>query len=117
MSSMAYTQLKVSVEPTLAESFKLACKASGASMADVLSRHMALYSGVDRPDKPPPLSTKRQRRAAVAKFAQQLARVRDSEARYRDRIPDNLQNSTVFEAADLWVSVLDDVLDLLESLD
>jgi len=117
MSSTPYTQVKVSVDPKLAESFKLACRASGVSMADVISRHMAKYSGVDRPDKPTSLSTKRQRRAAVATLIQQLVHIRDSEVRYRDRIPDNLQNSVVFEAADLWVSVLDDTLDLLASLD
>jgi len=117
MSSTTYTQLKVSVDPTLAESFKLACKASGVSMADVLSRHMFLYSGTHRPDKPAALATKRQRRAAVAKLMRQLENIRDSEVRYRDSIPQNLQNSVVFEAADHWVSVLDDTLDLLETLE
>ena len=117
MNKPAYTQVKVSVDPTLAESFRLACKASGVSMADVLSRHMAKYSGVDRPDKPAAYSTKRQRRAAVAKLTRQLAHIRDWEVRYRDSIPENLQNSVVFDAADHWVSVLDDTLDLLDSLD
>ena len=59
---------------------------------------------------------KRQRRAAVAKIILILEDILRSEEAYRDRIPENLQASTVFDNADQWVSVLEDTIESLASL-
>ena len=78
---------------------------------------MAKHSGgTDQTNASPPLSTKRQRRAAIDKVILQLEAIKKSEESYRDRIPENLQSSSVFESADQWVSVLEDVIDSLTSL-
>jgi len=63
------------------------------------------------------LSTKRQRRAAIRSIMQQLEQIKAAEERYRDNIPENLQGSVVFEKADQYVSLLDEALDLLGSLE
>ena len=63
------------------------------------------------------MSTKRQRRAAIRSIMQQLEQIKAAEERYRDNIPENLQGSVVFEKADQYVSLLDEALDLLGSLE
>ena len=117
MNNISYTQVKISIEPVVAESFKLACKAANISMAGVLSQYMAKFSGLDSNGKSHDLSTKRQRRAAITKIIQQLERVKVSEEYCRDRIPNNLQNSPTFESADRWAAGLEEVIDILASLD
>ena len=78
---------------------------------------MLKFSGLDANGKSPDLATKRQRRVAVSKVIHQLERIKVSEEYCRDRIPDNLQNSPAFESADRWVAGLEEVIDLLASLD
>jgi len=112
-----YTQVKVSVPSQVAAAFKSSCLNSGVSMASVLSQYMANYSAASNKNgSVPSLSTKRQRRAAIAKVILQLQHILRSEEYYRDRIPANLQSSSVFDSADHWVSVLEDVIDSLASL-
>ena len=117
MGKANYTQFKVSVDSQIAAAFKSACLSSGVSMASVISQYMAKYG--DAPAKnssAPSLSTKRQRRAAIGKAILQLQQILRSEESYRDRIPENLQDSSVFDAADQWVSILEEVIDSLASL-
>ena len=112
---MPYAQVKVSVDPELAASFKSACMAADVSMASMVSRFMADFSGAMLRHKPPEYSTRRLRRAAVAKLTQQLEQIKDSEARYRDAIPGNLQNSSVYETADETVSLIEEAMEMLAS--
>jgi len=112
-----YTQVKVSVDSKIATAFKSSCLASDVSMASVLSLYMAKYSGISsKNSSSPALSTKRQRRAAIDKVIQQLVCILTSEESYRDRIPENLQSSSVFDVADQCVSVLEETIDSLKSL-
>ena len=112
-----YTQVKVSVLSQIASDFKSSCLNSGVSMASVLSQYMATYSASSlKIASASSLSTKRQRRTAIARVILQLEHILHSEESYRDRIPENLQASSVFDAADHWVSVLEDVIDSLASL-
>ena len=112
-----YSQVKVSVPSQLASAFKSSCLNSGVSMASVLSQYMANYSATSHKNaSASSLSTKRQRRVAIAKVILQLQQILRSEESYRDRIPENLQSSSVFDAADHWVSVLEDVINSLASL-
>jgi hypothetical protein len=112
-----YTQVKVSVDSRIADTFKACCLNSGVSMASVLSQYMAEYSDVSHKKRAvQALDTKRQRRAAIGKVILQLEHILRSEEAYRERIPVNLQASTVFDAAEQWVSVLEDAIDSLASL-
>jgi len=78
---------------------------------------MAKHSGVYLKGKPSSiLSSKRQRRAEIVKIIKQLETVRGCEESYQERIPENLQSSEVYEKADEWVSVLSEVIEMLEGL-
>ena len=117
MGKEQYTQVKVSVDSRIAAAFKEKCLSSGVSMAGVLSQYMAKYSAnSNKNGSAASLSTKRQRRAAIDKVIVQLTHILRSEESYRDRIPENLQASSVFDSADQWVSVLEEVIDSLVSL-
>ena len=112
-----YTQVKVSVEVEIATAFKTSCAESGESMAGILSQYMAKHSGAAHKSKPSStLSSKRQRRTEITKIIKQLESVLDSEESYKDRIPETLQSSEAFENAEQWVSILDEVIELLEGL-
>jgi hypothetical protein len=115
--NLEYTQLKVSVPSQIAAAFKSSCSTSGVSMASVLSQYMAKYSAAPHKNtSTPSLATKRQRRTAIEKVITQLQYILHSEESYRDRIPENLRSSSVFDAADYWVSSLEDVIESLASL-
>jgi len=117
ISNPQYTQVKVSVDSQIAAAFKSSCLSADVSMSSVLSQFMAKYSGIScKNSSAPSLSTKRQRRAAIGKVILQLQHILLYEEAYRDRIPDNLHSSAVFDTADQWVSVLDDVIESLTSL-
>jgi hypothetical protein len=112
-----YTQVKVSVPSQIAADFKTACLTYGVSMASVLSQYMAKFSSAScKSGEPTVLSTKRQRRAAIAKVILHLQQVLNAEQSYRERIPDNLQSSSVADNADQWVDGLEDVIESLGSL-
>jgi len=117
ISNSEYTQIKVCVDSQIASAFKSSCLESDVSMASVLSQYMAKYSGISyKTNSSSSLSTKRQRRAALDKVVQQLEHILTYEESYRDRIPENLQSSIVFEAADQWVSVLEEAIESFRSL-
>jgi len=112
-----YAQIKAHIDPELASAFKAACAASGMSIAGVLAQFMAEYSKAADKRKPAPdYSTRRQRRSAVKCFVQQLEKVKDAEEQCRDNIPENLQDSVVYETADEYVSHLDEVIELMGSI-
>jgi hypothetical protein len=112
-------QVKVSVPAEVASAFKGACATSNVSMAFALSRFMADYSktACARRKAMPDYSTKRQRRAAINKFACQLEQIRECEEQYRDRIPENLKGSAAYENAEEFISCLDTAIDALEPID
>ena len=117
MKNSKYTQVKVSVDSEIAEAFKASCLASGISMANVLSRYMTKHSGISLKNKPSAgFSSKRQRRAEIVKIIKNLENIKDCEENYKDRIPENLHSSEAFESAEQWVSVLDEVIEILESM-
>ena len=117
MERKNYTQIKAYVDPEVASAFKTACATSGVSMASMLSQFMTDYSSAAKKRKPSPdYSTRRQRRAAVQHFAQQLELIRAAEENVRDNTPENLQGSVVYEKADEFASLLDGAIDLLNSV-
>lgn len=109
-----YKQLKISAAPTIVIAFKSACAAKNVSMASVLSNFMTDFSNiVIERNMATDYSTRKRRRTAIQVIIRQLEQVKASEEEYRDRIPENLQNSIVYDRADELVSTLDEVIDIL----
>ena len=112
-----YTQIKAHIDPELASVFKAACSRTGVSMASVLTQFMSEYSKSAKKRKlAPDYSTRRQRRAAVKSFTQQLEMIKDAEEQCRDNTPENLQGSIVYETADEYVSQLEEVIELMDAI-
>jgi hypothetical protein len=110
-----YKQVKVSVPVYIAHAFKDTCAARSVSMASFITKLMADASGVNRASakEDPDYSTRRRRRAAIVSIVKQLEEIKAYEERYRDNIPENLQNSVVYEAAEQYIEMLDEVIDIL----
>jgi len=112
---MAAAQVKISVNPELAASFKSACAESGVSMTSVLSGFMADFSNAGHKTNTHCLATRRQRRAAVKRLIGHLELIRTAEVRYMENIPPNLQGSLVYERAEETVSLIEEVAEMLTS--
>ena len=112
---MAVAQIKISVNPELAASFKSACAASGVSMASALSKFMADFSNAGHKANVHCLAARRQRRAAVKRLISHLELIKAAEGRYMENIPPNLQESSVYERAEETVSLIEEAAELLAS--
>jgi len=111
-----YAQVKISVSPVLAAEFKHACAVADSSMASVLSQFMSEYCNAGAIEKTTrQYSTRGKRRALVKDLVQQLSLIMDAEETYMCNIPDNLQNSSVYDKAEQSVSQLEEAISLLES--
>jgi hypothetical protein len=108
-----YTQVKVSVSPDIAADFKLKCAAANVSVASELSRFMSGQTG-GHSSKIVSLETRQHRRRAVKILISQAEAILDAEQRYMDNIPQNLQNSNVYETAEQTISALEEVVSILE---
>jgi hypothetical protein len=107
-------QVKVSVCADTAAAFKNACGKAGVSMACEISGFMAKYAGFGRTGPGlPSLTTKAHRRKEIKELLYRLERVLEAEERYRDNIPENLQGSTAYEAAEQSISLLYDATEAL----
>ena len=122
-NSSHYVQVKVSVCPEVADAFKAACAAAGASMAGVLSRYMAEYGAMPECKKASTtaatvdlVSTKKKRSKTVCGLIQTLGLVRDAEEQVMENIPENLRGAGNYEASEERVSSMDEALDILENL-
>jgi hypothetical protein len=113
-----YIQVKIHADPRIAAAFKEACRKSGLSMAAVLSQFMAQYSALPRtaPAIMDDISTRGKRRKLVQSMAQRLVKVRDAEERYLSNIPENLQGSSPYDAAEQSISIMDEVIELLDEV-
>ena len=113
-----YKQIKVSVKPELAMAFKETCEAANVSMASEISLFMSQYIGTcaNKGGYSPDLSTKRKRRTAIGNIIQLLERVKTNEERCRDNIPDNLQAGPAFDNAEQCISLLEEAIELLDSI-
>jgi len=112
----SYTQIKVSVDPKIASTFKEMCAASNVSMASELSRFMADYTScASKCRTAPDYSTRRRRRTAIRAIIKGLELMKACEDCVRDNMPDNLQGSTAFETAEEAVSLLDEAIEVLST--
>jgi len=86
-------------------------------MAAKLSELMAGFSNTIITHNPlPDYSTKRRRRDAIRKITKQLLQINDYEQEYMDRIPENLQNSVVYERAEEFISNIETAIESLEMI-
>ena len=113
-----YKQLKVSVEPELAESFKNTCINTGISMAAELSAFMAARAEfTDRANakvvKADGYETRAKRRRHVSQILLQLTNIRDFEDAYMSNIPENLQSGPAYADAEQAIESLEQAIDLL----
>ena len=123
-----YKQLKISVEPALADAFKDYCMKAGVSMAAELSAFMAdrvnisavpTTRVVHQPCKAESkesfsYDTRRKRRQHVGSIIQQLEAIKGYEGAYKDKIPENLQSGPAYEAAEQATDSLEQAIDLLK---
>jgi len=110
------TQVKVSADPQVADAFRKACAASGISMAAELSRFMADYSsGLVKRRAAPDYTTRRRRRAAIVAIIKQLELMKAFEERVCKNMPENLQGSAAYDAAEEAASSLEDAIEALSS--
>jgi len=105
---LQYTQIKVSLQPEIAEAFKRKCQAKGVSMASEISRFMD--KTIKKPDS---CSTRQKRRKALVSLILQLEEICDAEKQYWDNIPINLQNGERYEAAEQAYTAMEEALSLL----
>ena len=106
-------QVKVWVAADIAEDFKLKCEAAGVSMASEISRFMSGKKGDRYRTKPLSVKTRQHRRKAVDSLISQLEPILDAELEYKYNIPINLQNASLYEAAEQAASALEDALNSL----
>lgn len=114
-----YRQIKVSVNPNVAEAFKAACVRRNQSQAEILTNAMIEYSNIEvdiKPDRQTGTSlydTCRKRRKAIDIIIDQLENIRDAEQTYLDNIPENFTSRA--ETASESVTILDEVIDQLKT--
>ena len=109
-----YTQVKVSVDSQIAAGFKAACASAGVSMAAELSSFMADYSnGLVKHKAALDDTTRRKRRTIVKRIIMELGQLKAAEQRLFDNAPENLQDAPIYETAEHYVSVYEDVIDQL----
>ena len=110
-----YTQIKVSLPQELAAAFKAKCAAEGVSMASEIARFMSGEISGRRSPKPSKdlFETKPQRRKVLAAMIADLEKLMDAEQNYMDNIPENLQASRFYDAAEHAVSSFEEALGIL----
>lgn len=112
-----YTQIKISIAPKLATSFKNACLKSKVSTTSKLSEFMIKYLKFStEKGENSDYKTKRQRRNAVKSIVENLEIIKCAEEQCKDNIPENLQNSANFETAEECVSSLEEAIDILNAI-
>jgi len=115
----AYRQLKISVDPELADSFKAACVSAGVSMTSELSEFMAMrteaLSGLsEKAAKQASYDTRRKRRHHIDLMIRQLEAIKNHEDVYMNNIPDNLQAGQAYEDAGQAIDTMEQALELLK---
>jgi hypothetical protein len=111
---MERRQLKIWVDPALADAFRNECVLAGTSMAKEISGFMAQRTGGGPPVRTPSLATRKDRRTAIRRIVAELEAVRASEERYMDNIPENLQGGAAYEAAGETVEAIGQAIEALE---
>jgi flagellar biosynthesis chaperone FliJ len=112
-------QVKISVAPELAESFKSACASAGVSMAAEISKYMleridALSDIARKNANKSNIDTRGKRRRHISLIVTQLEAIMERENVYMDNIPDNLKTSQAYENAEQSVDALEQAIEVLK---
>jgi hypothetical protein len=111
-----YKQVKTVAALETIDAFKTVCAAAGQSVNGAITRYMeaSVKGGLGR--KPPTLrlATRPQRRMSVRAVLSALRSIRDAEADYAERIPDNFRGGERYEASEQSVDALDEAIGLLD---
>ena len=108
-------QMKIHTEPELAEAFKTLCAKSDTSVTAELDEHMRKRTHLKDPTAVTGSRAERrwQRKAAARGIVLLLEDIRDAEESYRDRIPENLSDGPMAEAADETARCLEEAIGLI----
>ena len=111
----AHAQIKICVKSEIAAGFKSKCIADGVSMASRIIGFMETEVGRPTLKKTATdaVFTRGQRRKAIKNILDLLDKILVMETLYMDNIPENLQNSIVYERAEQAISSLEDAISLL----
>jgi phage portal protein BeeE len=110
-------QLKISVDPAIADAFKTTCISDGISMTSALSAFMQSAIGENKnftQAQSKQFSTRGKRRTATLNVLSTLSEIRDAEEAYRDNIPENLRGGVRYECADNSIELLEQAIALIE---
>jgi len=108
-----HTQIKITVSPEIADEFKARCLAEGVSMTYKLKSYMGDSQVARLPVGQ--YTTRPKRRRALGLLIRECELIMKAEQSYLDRMPDNLQNSPMHEAAEQTIDTLEEALELLRS--
>lgn len=109
-------QVKITTDESIICTFKEACAKNSQSMAEVLTEFMAGYAQKTISKSENDYQTRRKRRKAIQAIAKELTQIRDYEEQYRDRIPENLQGSSIYDRADETVNLLEEVIEQISTI-
>ena len=108
---MRYAQVKAYIAPETAETFKAKCMNENVSVSFKLGSFIEGEAGktaaIDA------VETRKQRRKAVNIMIGKLNAVIRAEAAYQGRIPENLGDSSVYDASEQTIEILEEALNLL----
>ena len=104
------TQVKFTIESDIVAAFKARCASEGVSMVSEVRKSMTTIRPVKKAKND--VSTRPHRRKAVLDIIGLLNEIMDSEADYRDNIPE--QFTQRYEDADRACESLSDAIDYLE---
>jgi hypothetical protein len=108
-------QVKAAVPPEAAAAFRARCMAGGVSMASELSRFMRGQDAESRPKAKQEfrVATRPQRRKTLALLIRHIEAAMGAESDYMGAMPENLQNSCRYEAANETISALEEAISIL----
>jgi len=117
-NSKNYQQVKFSVKPDVAASFKAACKAANKSMASELSGFMQCYANQPPPKTQPCINVKtlKDRRKAMGIVRSMIVELHDAEEKHIENTPESLHSSERYESAIERLEQLEAVLDAIDDI-
>ncbi|MDR2570142.1 MAG: hypothetical protein LBD23_07565 [Oscillospiraceae bacterium] len=113
---MKNKQVKITVEPEIANAFKKVCEDNGVSMTSEISHFMEERANIfykSKKMKKIKRNDRGGRRKEIAKYIIQLEKIRDAENDYKNKIPENLQSGAAYESAEQTVDLLEQAIDIL----
>jgi hypothetical protein len=112
-----YKQFNIALRPKLIEAFREACVQNNVAMRAVLVSFMSEYasappSSQNQKDKHN-FQRRNDRRKSVGLIISQLEAICAAEIQYMENMPENLKNSSRYEAAEHAVDSINDAIELL----